>query len=180
VLSPMHRGVIGAQNLNREIQQVLNPAGAHLERGGVTFRVGDKVMQMSNNYDRDVFNGDIGFIATIDREDHVVKVNFDGRIVTYEFNDMDELELAYCISIHKSQGSEYKAVIIPIHTAHYVMLQRNLLYTGVTRGKKLVCLVGQRRAVSMAINNVSSEPRFSALDQRLRKLRSALPSPQGL
>ncbi|MGI8907234.1 MAG: SF1B family DNA helicase RecD2 [Candidatus Sumerlaeaceae bacterium] len=180
VLSPMHRGVIGTQNLNREIQQVLNPSGQHLDRGGATFRVGDKVMQMSNNYDRDVFNGDIGFIASIDREDHLVKVNFDGRIVSYEFNDMDELELAYCISIHKSQGSEYKAVVIPIHTTHYVMLQRNLLYTAVTRGKQLVCLVGQRRAVSMAIANVSSEPRFSALDQRLRSLRSAHPSPHRL
>jgi len=177
VLSPMHRGVIGAQNLNRELQQVLNPTGAHLDRAGVTFRVGDKVMQTSNNYDKDIFNGDIGAIVSIDREDHLVKVNFDGRIVGYDFNEMDELELAYCISVHKSQGSEYKAVVMPLHTTHYVMLQRNLLYTGITRGKKLVCLVGTRRAVSMAVNNVSAEPRFSALDQRLRALRGLHPSP---
>lgn len=180
VISPMHRGVIGAQNLNRELQQLLNPSGTVIERAGISLRSGDKVMQTVNNYDKDVFNGDIGRVASIDREDGLVKVNFDGRIVTYELRDLDELELAYAISVHKSQGSEYPAVVMPIHTTHFVMLQRNLLYTGVTRGKKLVCLVGQKRAVHMAVKNVSQEPRFSALNQRLAVLRQASASPSGL
>lgn len=180
VLCPMHRGVIGTQNLNREIQQLMNPSGAALERGGTLYRVGDKVMQTVNDYDKDVFNGDIGVIASIDRQDHFVKVNFDGRIVTYEFNELDDIELAYAISVHKSQGSEYPAVILPIHTTHYVMLQRNLLYTGITRGRKLVCLVGLKKAVQMAINNVSVSPRNSALNQRLKVLRKQHPSPGAL
>ncbi|MBX7245010.1 MAG: ATP-dependent RecD-like DNA helicase [Candidatus Sumerlaeaceae bacterium] len=178
VITPMHRGPFGAQNLNKEIQQLLNPSGAVLEAAGNSYRVGDKVMQVENNYDRDVFNGDIGTIASIDREDHLVKVNFDGRIVTYDFNDMDELELAYAITVHKSQGSEYRAVVMPIHTSHYVMLQRNLLYTGITRGRKLVCLVGQQKAVRMAVDNVSAEPRYSALNQRLASVRKVSASPR--
>lgn len=180
VLSPMHRGVIGTQNLNRELQGLLNPGGTALDRGGVVFRVGDKVMQTSNDYDKDVFNGDIGVIEDIDRADHVLKVNFDGRVVPYEFTELDELELAYAISIHKSQGSEYRAVVVPISTHHYVMLQRNLLYTAITRGRKLVCLVGQRRAVEMAVRNVVAAPRHSGLDQRLAAVRRAIPSPRPL
>lgn len=180
VLTPMHRGLVGAQNLNREVQQLLNPSGAGVERGGVMFRVGDKVMQTANDYDKDVYNGDVGFVVAIDREDHVLKVNFDGRIVVYEFNALDDLELAYAVTVHKSQGSEYKAVVMPVHTTHYVMLQRNLLYTGITRGKKLVCLVGQKRAVAMAVNNVSAEPRFSALHLRLTELRKQAASPHEL
>lgn len=180
VITPMHRGLIGAQNLNAEIQKLLNPSGASLERSGVVFRVGDKVMQTSNDYDKEVFNGDIGYIASLDREEHVVKVNFDGRIVLYEFNEMDELELAYAISVHKSQGSEYKAVVMPIHTTHFVMLRRNLLYTGMTRGRKLVCLVGTTKALALAIKTSNQEPRHSALDQRLRTLRRAHHSPQPL
>lgn len=178
VISPMHRGVLGTQNLNRELQGLLNPGGMGIERGGVVFRAGDKVMQTSNNYDKDVYNGDIGFIAAIDREDHTVRVNFDGHIVSYHAAEMDELELAYAISVHKSQGSEYKAVVMPISTSHFVMLQRNLLYTAITRGKKLVCLVGQRRAVYMAVDNVSSSPRHSALDQRLAQARATARSPK--
>ncbi|MEI7635086.1 MAG: ATP-dependent RecD-like DNA helicase [bacterium] len=170
VITPMHRGVIGAQNLNREIQQMLNPSGSALERGTGVLRAGDKVMQVENNYDKDVFNGDIGIITTIDREDQCLKVNFDGRIVRYEFNEVDEIELAYAVTVHKSQGSEYRAVIMPVHTTHFIMLQRNLLYTGITRGKSLVCLVGQPRAVRMAVDNVSSVPRHSALNQRLAQL----------
>jgi exodeoxyribonuclease V alpha subunit len=175
VITPMHRGLIGAQNLNRELQQLLNPAGAGLDRGGVSLRAGDKVMQTANNYDKDVFNGDIGFIMSIDREEQFVKVKFDGRIVTYDFNELDEIELAYAITVHKSQGSEYQAVVMPVHTTHFVMLQRNLLYTGLTRGKKLVCLVGQRRAVFMAVDNVNSAPRNSALNQRLVESRKEYP-----
>lgn len=177
VLTPMHRGLVGAQNLNREIQQLLNPAATGVERGGTTLKVGDKVMQTANDYDKDVFNGDVGFVATIDREDHIVKVNFDGRLVTYEFNELDDLELAYAVTVHKSQGSEYKAVVIPVHTTHFMMLQRNLLYTGITRGKKLVCLVGQKRAVAMAVNNVSADPRHSALHLRLGQLRQQMAAP---
>ena len=180
VLSPMHRGVIGAQNLNKELQKVLNPGGGGVDRAGVMFRAGDKVMQTSNDYDKDVYNGDIGIIAGIDREDQLVKVNFDGRIVSYEFNDLDSLELAYCITVHKSQGSEYKAVIIPVHTTQFVMLQKNLLYTGITRGKKLVCLVGQKRAVMMAVQNISAEPRLSSLHLKLRALRKQHVNPRSL
>jgi len=180
VLSSMHRGVIGAQNMNREIQTILNPGSGGVERAGVLFRAGDKIMQTTNDYDKDVFNGDIGIIAGIDREDQLVKVNFDGRIVNYDFNDLDCIELAYCITVHKSQGSEYKAVIIPVHTTQFVMLQKNLLYTGITRGKKLVCLVGQKRAVMMAVQNVSAEPRFSTLHLRLRKLRHKHVNPREL
>lgn len=180
VLSPMHRGVIGAQNLNREIQKILNPGTSGVERMGTMFRTGDKVMQMSNDYDKDVYNGDIGIITAIDREDQVVKVNFEGRFVNYEFSELDSLELAYCITVHKSQGSEYKAVVIPVHTTQFVMLQKNLLYTGITRGKKLVCLVGQKRAVMMAVQNISSEPRFSSLHLKLRELRKQHVNPREL
>lgn len=178
ILAPMHRGVIGAQNLNREVQNVLNPAAASFDRGGVSFRVGDKVMQLSNDYDKDVFNGDIGLIMSIDREDQLVKVMYDGKLVAYEFNEMDSVDLAYCITVHKSQGSEYKAVIIPVHSTHFVMLQRTLLYTAITRGKKLVCLVGQKRAVQMAVNNISAEPRFSGLNLRIKQIRDASHNPQ--
>lgn len=180
VLSSMHRGVAGAQNLNREIQQILNPGKSGVERGGVLYRTGDKVMQTSNDYDKDVYNGDIGVIANVDPEDQILRVNFDGRLVTYDFQEIDSLELAYCITIHKSQGSEYKAVIIPVHTTHYVMLQRNLVYTGITRGKKLVCLVGQKRAIMMAVQNVSAEPRFSSLHLKLQALRQKHTNPRDL
>lgn len=180
VLAPMHRGVVGAQNLNRELQQLLNPGASGIERSGSTFRVGDKVMQMTNDYDKDVFNGDIGTILSVDREDHLLRVNFDGHIVAYDFNELDEIELAYAISIHKSQGSEYKAVVVPVHTTHFIMLQRNLLYTAITRGKKLVCLVGQKKAIDMAVKNYRQSPRHSALDQKLASLRQVLPSPRPL
>lgn len=180
VLSAMHRGVIGAQNMNKELQAILNPGSSGVDRNGVTFRAGDKVMQTSNDYDKDVYNGDIGVIARVDPEDRLLRVNYDGRLVTYDFQELDCLELAYCITVHKSQGSEYKAVVIPVHTTQFVMLQKNLLYTGITRGKKLVCLVGQKRAVMMAVQNVSAEPRFSALHLRLQALREKHSNPRGL
>ena len=180
VLSAMHRGVIGAQNMNKELQNILNPGRSGVERSGVLFRTGDKVMQTSNDYDKDVYNGDIGIISSIDPEDQCMRVNFDGRNVTYDFQEIDSLELAYCVTIHKSQGSEYKAVVIPVHTTQFVMLQKNLLYTGITRGKKLVCLVGQKRAVMMAVQNVSAEPRFSSLHLRLQSLRRGHVNPREL
>jgi len=168
VLTPMHRGVIGAQNLNRELQSMLNPHGPAVERGGTILRVGDKVMQIANNYDKEVFNGDIGVISAIDREERLVKVRFDYRTVVYDFTELDQLELAYALTVHKSQGSEYPAVVIPLHFTHAVMLQRNLLYTAVTRGRRLVCIVGQWGALKMAIQNAREVPRYSALAQRLQ------------
>lgn len=168
VLTPMHRGVIGAQNLNRELQSMLNPEGPSLERGGTTFRVGDKVMQVANNYDKEVFNGDIGVISSIDKNERLVLVRFDPRTVAYDFSELDQLELAYALTVHKSQGSEYSAVVIPMHFTHAVMLQRNLLYTAVTRGRRFVCVVGQWGAVRMAVQNAREAPRYSALSQRLQ------------
>jgi exodeoxyribonuclease V alpha subunit len=168
IITPMHRGVIGAQNLNRELQSLLNPAGVALERAGGSLRVGDKVMQIANDYDKDVYNGDTGLIVGIDREERIVKVRFDHRIVVYDFSDLDQIELAYAVTVHKSQGSEYPAVIIPIHFTHAIMLQRNLLYTAVTRGRKLVYILGQWGALRMAVENANLAPRYSALHLRLQ------------
>jgi exodeoxyribonuclease V alpha subunit len=146
VLCPMNRGGIGARSLNIEFQAALNPSGERkVERFGWTFAPGDKVMQIENDYDKEVYNGDIGYIADVDPEAGELKANFDGRDVTYGFGELDTLVPAYAATIHKSQGSEYPAVVIPILTQHYAMLQRNLLYTGITRGKRLVVLVGQKR-----------------------------------
>jgi exodeoxyribonuclease V alpha subunit len=170
VLTPMHRGELGATNLNAVLQSALNPGGESIERFGRTFRRGDKVMQVRNNYDKDVFNGDIGFVLRIsdqDEEERKVVVEFDGREVIYELNELNELILAYAVSVHKSQGSEYPAVVLPLHTQHYVMLQRNLLYTGVTRGKKLVVLVGTRKALRIAVQNALEGGRFTLLKERL-------------
>lgn len=175
VLTPMQRGALGVAQINVELQALLNPAlpaadgtARELVRGSRVFREGDKVMQVINNYDLDVFNGDIGRIARIDPEERLALVRFDDREVTYQLADLDELVLAYACSIHKSQGSEYPAVVVPLHTQHYVMLRRNLLYTAVTRGKKLVVLVGSRKAVSLAIKTERVEARYSRLAERLR------------
>jgi len=167
VLTPMHRGVVGASNLNAELQKHLNNAADELTRGGRVFRVRDKVMQIRNNYDKDVFNGDIGRIASINREDQEVIVDYDGKAVGYDFTELDELILAYAISVHKSQGSEYPVVILPILTQHYMLLQRNLLYTAVTRGKKLVILIGTKKAIGIAIRNNRPSERYTKLKQRL-------------
>jgi exodeoxyribonuclease V alpha subunit len=163
----MHRGIVGAGNLNVELQKALNPREDGVVRGGRTYKVNDRVMQIANNYDKEVFNGDIGRIVSIDEEAHEVKVLVDDREIAYDYSDLDELVQAYAISIHKSQGSEYPAVVIPILTQHYILLQRNLLYTGVTRGKKLVVLVGTRKAMAIAVKNNKTEKRYTRLRDRL-------------
>jgi exodeoxyribonuclease V alpha subunit len=168
VLCPMNRGGVGARSLNIELQAALNPAGEHkVERFGWTFAPGDKVMQIENDYDKEVYNGDIGYVDDVDPDDDKLAASFDGRTVTYGFGELDTLVPAYAATIHKSQGSEYPAVVIPILTQHYTMLQRNLLYTGITRGKRLVVLVGQKKAVAIAVRNVSGRRRWSKLDEWL-------------
>jgi len=167
VLTPMHRGTLGAGSLNAELQALLNPSGQSLTRGSRTFRVGDKVMQIRNNYSLVVWNGDIGRVTAIDEIEREVEVRYDDRVVKYDYSDLDELVLGYACSIHKSQGSEYPAVVIPLHTQHYVMLQRNLLYTAITRARELVVLVGSRRALAIAVKNRRIEERFTRLAERL-------------
>ncbi len=172
VLSPMNKSELGVLNLNTVLQAALNPQqdrNQEVARFGVTFRRGDKVIQTQNNYQREVFNGDIGRITDVDAVDQTLSVDYEGRNVEYDFADLDELQLAYCTSIHKSQGSEYPAVIIPVHTQHYVMLQRNLLYTGITRGRKLVVLVGSKKALWIAVNKADQARRYSLLSWRLQQ-----------
>ena len=174
VLCPMNRGGVGARSLNIELQAALNPAGERkVERFGWTFAPGDKVMQIENDYDKEVYNGDIGFVADVKPQQGELTASFDGRSVNYGFGELDTLVPAYAASIHKSQGSEYPAVVIPVMTQHYAMLQRNLLYTGVTRGKRLVVLVGQRKAVAIAVRNISGRKRWSKLSERLSAAPSA-------
>jgi exodeoxyribonuclease V alpha subunit len=176
VLTPMNRSVLGARNLNQVLQAALNPAGGgpEVQRFGWTFRIGDRVIQVENNYDRDVFNGDLGLVEKINRIEQVVSVNFEGRSVVYDFGDLDELALAYALTIHKSQGSEFPCVVVPLHTQHYPMLQRNLLYTAVTRGRQLVVLAGTRKALSMSVRRADAGRRYTALRQRLQECRSPL------
>ena len=145
----------------------LNKSQVELPRGGRMYKLGDKVMQIKNDYDKDVFNGDIGRIAGIDTEEQEVIVDFDGRQVTYDFSDLNELVLAYAVSVHKSQGSEYPVVVMPVHISHYMLLQRNLIYTGVTRAKKLVIIVGTKKALSIGIRNNKIQSRFTGLSRRL-------------
>ena len=171
VLTPMNRSVLGARNLNQVLQTALNPgdSGPEVQRFGWTFRLGDRVIQTENDYNRDVFNGDLGVIESINRIEQEMVVNFEGRQVQYDFGDLDEIALAYVLSIHKSQGSEFPCVVIPLHTQHYMMLQRNLLYTAVTRGKKLVVLVGTKKALGMAVRRQDTARRFTALRKRLQE-----------
>ena len=166
VLVPMYRGETGANNLNRVLQDKLNPRGQEMTRGGIRFRVGDKVMQVRNNYDRDVFNGDIGRVHGI--EDDILRVRFQNRVLEYEFSELDELVLAYAMSVHKSQGAEFRAVVMPLTTQHYMMLQRNLLYTAITRARELVVLVGTKQALGMAVRNNRVAERHTTLSQRIR------------
>jgi exodeoxyribonuclease V alpha subunit len=167
VLTPMHRGSLGAQSLNAELQALLNPGGEAIARGARLFRAGDKVMQLRNNYDLEVFNGDIGQLVEVDPDQRRVRVRFEERVVTYDQAQLDELVLAYACTIHKSQGAEYPAVVIPLHSQHWAMLQRNLLYTAITRGKRLVVVVGSRKALAMAVRNHRVEERFTRLAARL-------------
>jgi exodeoxyribonuclease V alpha subunit len=168
VLCPMNRGGLGARALNLELQNALNPPGeSRVERFGWTFCPGDKVMQIENDYDRDVYNGDLGIVSHVGVEDGELAVDFDGRRVTYGFGELDALVLAYATTIHKSQGSEYPAVVIPLTTQHYPMLQRNLVYTGVTRGKRLVVLVGQKKALAIAVKGMRTQQRWSKLREWL-------------
>jgi exodeoxyribonuclease V alpha subunit len=160
----MNRGGLGARALNIELQKALNsPGEIRIDRFGWTFCPGDKVMQVENDYDRDVYNGDLGVVSGIDMEEGELSVDFDSREVTYGFGELDELVLAYATTIHKSQGSEYPAVVIPLSAQHYPMLQRNLVYTGVTRGKRLVVLVGQRKALAIAVKGSRARRRWSKL-----------------
>ena len=167
VLVPMRKNVLGTENLNVELQKALNPRGDAIIRGGTIFRAGDRVMQLRNNYDKDVYNGDVGFVKAVSSDDRSMIVNFDGRPVRYDGGDLDELVLAYATTIHKSQGSEYPAVIVIIHTQHYVMLQRNLLYTAITRGKRLVLLMGVPYAIDQAIKTNTVRERRTSLAARL-------------
>ena len=167
VLTPMQRGVVGAANLNLLLQQALNPSGPSLGRGGYTYRQGDRVMQLRNNYDKDVFNGDLGYIREVDTEERTLKVDFDGKWVEYDVTELDELTLAYATTIHKAQGSEYPIVVMPVLMTHFVMLQRNLIYTGITRAKKICVLIGAMKALAYAVRNMSVLKRNTSLRERL-------------
>ena len=167
VLTPMQRGVVGAASLNIALQQSLNGNGDSLSRGGYTFRKGDRVMQLRNDYDKEVFNGDLGYITEVNLEDRVLKVDFDGRETEYDSTELDELSLAYATTIHKAQGSEYPVVVIPVMMNHFVMLQRNLIYTGITRAKKVCVLIGQLKALSYAVRNLTVQKRNTRLKERL-------------
>ena len=175
----MNRGGLGARSLNIELQNALNsPGEIRIERFGWTFCTGDKVMQVENDYDKAVYNGDLGVVARIEMEEGELSVDFEGREVTYGFGELDELVLAYATTIHKSQGSEYPAVVIPITTQHYPMLQRNLVYTGVTRGKRLVVLVGQRKALAIAVKGARARRRWSKLREWLGRQAPVPPERQ--
>jgi exodeoxyribonuclease V alpha subunit len=170
ILCPMNRGSLGVRELNQHLQRVLNPPQSGepvVEKFGWRFQIRDKVIQTENNYEKEVFNGDIGAIESIDPVEREVFIRFDNRLVSYDFGELDEVSLAYAVTIHKSQGSEFPAVVIPIATQHYVLLQRNLIYTGITRGKKLVVVIGQKKALGMAVRNDRTQRRYSGLLERL-------------
>ncbi len=173
VLTPMNRGGLGVKSLNIELQKLLNPSPmASITKFGWTFGIGDKVVQSVNNYDKEVFNGDLGLIKTVDHVELEITVDFDDKIVTYDFNELDEVDLAYATSIHKSQGSEYPVVIMPLSMQHYMLLQRNLIYTGVTRGKKLVIMIGEPKAIQMGVSNFKQSKRLTKLSERIIELTS--------
>jgi exodeoxyribonuclease V alpha subunit len=171
ILTPMQKGELGARNLNRLMQALLNPSGSQVERFDIIFRQGDRVMQTENDYDKEVFNGDLGRITDVDEVQGDVTVSFDGRRIVYQLRELDELVHAYAVTIHKSQGSEYPCVIIPMHTQHFVMLQRSLLYTAVTRAKKFAVIVGTKKALGLAVSRADSRERVTTLDERLKSAR---------
>ena len=170
VLTPMQRGTVGTANLNQLLQETLNPEGQGLRRGGFLFKSRDKVMQIKNNYDKEVFNGDIGVIDSVNMEDRELTVIFDDRAVTYDVSELDELVLAYAATIHKAQGAEYPVVVMPVLMNHFVMLQRNLIYTGITRAKKILVMVGTRKALGYAVRNLTVTDRNTMLKHRLRRV----------
>ena len=172
VLTPMQRGVIGTANLNQVLQETINPGEIGLRRGGYMYRARDKVMQIRNNYDKEVFNGDIGVVDSVNLEDRSLSVRFDDRLIQYEASELDELVLAYATTIHRSQGSEYPVVVMPVHMSHYVMLQRNLIYTGITRAKRGLVIVGTKKALAYAVRNVTVTRRNTMLRERLQKFQS--------
>jgi exodeoxyribonuclease V alpha subunit len=174
VLTPMNRGLLGVERLNEVLRDLLNPTGKEIVRGGTRFRVGDKLMQIRNNYELEVFNGDVGRLLAIDEDEATVVCRFDDREIEYPFASLDELTLAYACSIHKSQGSEYPAVVVPLHTQHFVMLARNLLYTALTRAKRLVVLVGTTRALEIAVRNRKDRMRYTRLAERTRRAHEAV------
>ena len=175
ILAPMKKGRIGIESLNHVLQQALNPSDHFLERSGRRFQIGDKVMQLRNNYNKNVFNGDIGKVHDFDREEELMIVEYDGEHIEYSFSELEEIVLAYAVSIHKYQGSECPCVIIPVHESHFKLLTRNLIYTGVTRGKKLVMLVGSKRAVAMAVRNDEVRHRHTGLRQAVVGMDHYLP-----
>jgi exodeoxyribonuclease V alpha subunit len=170
VLCPMTRGAVGTRNFNQVLQQLINPPNpdkVEISRGGITLRIGDRVIQQTNDYQRDVFNGDLGVIAAIDTTEQEVKVQYQGRLVTYDYADLNEITLAWAVTIHKSQGSEYPVVILPLYTQHYLMLSRNLLYTGLTRAQKLAIVIGSKKAIAIALNQTNQQQRYTQLRQRI-------------
>ena len=167
VLTPMQRGILGSTNLNQTLQAELNPDGEGLRRGGFVFRLYDKVMQIKNNYDKEVFNGDIGRVTAVDVQERTLQVMFDGRVIDYDVSELDELVHAYATTIHKAQGSEYPIVVMPMLMTHFVMLQRNLLYTGITRAKRVLVLIGSKKALAYAVRNVTVSKRNTRLKERL-------------
>jgi exodeoxyribonuclease V alpha subunit len=177
VLCPMNRGSLGVRELNTALQRALNPVRPgqpSVERFGWRFQMGDKVIQTENDYDKEVFNGDIGTVERIDAVEHQVVVRFDDRRVKYDFGELDEVAPAYAVTIHKSQGSEFPAVVIPLATQHYMLLQRNLIYTGITRGKRLLVLIGQKKALGIAVRNDRPQRRYSGLLASLRGKRAGV------
>ena len=171
----MTRGVVGTRNFNRVLQQLINPPSpnkAEITRGGMTLRVGDRIIQLKNDYNREVFNGDMGVVSAIDTTEQEVTVQFEGRQVNYDYADLNEVALAWSISIHKSQGSEYPVVILPLYMQHYLMLSRNLIYTGLTRAKKLAILVGTKKAIALCVRQLKEQQRYTRLQIRIERTRS--------
>jgi exodeoxyribonuclease V alpha subunit len=171
VLTPMHKGEVGTSALNQLLQERLNPArGRELKRGYATFRPGDRVLQLRNNYDKEVFNGDLGWVHEVDPEEGTLSVDFDGNLVAFDATELEDLTLAYAVSVHKSQGCEYPAIVVPVVTQHYVLLMRNLLYTALTRARRLAVFIGSEKALATGLSNITSGQRMTHLQHRIRHI----------